>query len=202
MTQFLPYLQAISAVLTIGTLSFLYGENPYYRWAEYTVIGIATGNWLMMAINAIQNAALGSLLAGEYHVIIALILGVLYFSRFWGMPWLYRYPIATLTGIGLGLMIRGQPGVVIKNIVGVMWPMTADVSGIGAVLGALSLILGLSYFTYTKEHKGFIGGMAKTGRYFIMAFIGQRFVGEVSVYITVLIGRLSELVNYLLGRGI
>lgn len=202
MSQLLPFFQLMSAILTIGTLSFLYGENPYYRWCEYTVIGVATGNWLIMAINAIRNGVLVPLQTGEYHVIVALLLGLLYFSRWWGMAWLYRYPIAILTGIGLGFMIRGQPGVVLKNILGVMWPITPNVSGFGVILGVLSLILGLSYFTYTKEHKGPIGWMSKAGRYFIMAFIGQRFVGEVSVYITVLIGRLAELVNYILGRGI
>jgi hypothetical protein len=189
-TAFTPLLQAVAALLTIATLSFIYKENPFYRWAEYTVIGVTTGNWLVMAINAIQNAALGPLQAGEFHVIIALVLGLLYFSRLIGMPWLYRYPIAILTGMGVGFALRGQPGVIIKQIYGVMQPITADVLGIGVLLALASLVFGLSY-------EGATAWSAKIGRYFIMAFIGQRFVGEVNAYLTILTGRLVDLVIYL-----
>ena len=196
-TAFTPLLQAVAALLTIATLSFIYRENPFYRWAEYTVIGVTTGNWLVMAINAIQNAALGPLQAGEFHVIIALVLGALYFSRLFGMPWLYRYPIAILTGMGVGFALRGQPGVIIKQIEGVMQPITADILGVGVILALASLVFGLSYFTYTIKHEGATAWSAKIGRYFIMAFIGQRFVGEVNAYLTILTGRLVDTVIYL-----
>lgn len=202
MTVFLPFLQGLAAVLTIASLSFMYKENPFYRWAEYTVIGVTTGNWLMMAINAIRNGALGPLQAGEFHVIIALILGALYFSRFVKVPWLYRYPVAVLTGIGVGFVTRGQPGVLLSQVYGVMKPMSPDLAGLGVFMAACALIFPLSYFTYTREHKGGIGVAAKIGRYFIMAFIGMRFVGEVNAYCTILTGRLAELINYLLGRPI
>jgi hypothetical protein len=199
MTMFTSTLQLIAAVLTVATLSFIYKENPFYRWAEYTVIGVTTGNWLVQAINAIQNAALGPLQAGEFHVIIALILGALYFSRLVGKPWLYRYPIAVLTGLGVGFAIRGQPGVILAQVQGVMRPITLDLAGLGAITALAALVFGLTYFTYTIEHKGTIGISAKIGRYFIMAFVGQRFVGEVNAYITILVGRLVEFVLYLKG---
>jgi hypothetical protein len=197
MTVLTPYLQAIAALLTVATLSFIYKENPFYRWAEYTVIGVTTGNWLMMAVNAIRNAAIGPLQAGQLHVVIALILGVLYFSRYFKVPWLYRYPIAFLTGMGVGFAIRGQPGVILAQVVGVMKPVTPDIVGLGVVLAVCSLVFSMSYFTYTTEHKGVVGGLAKLGRYFIMTFIGIRFVGEVNAYVTILTGRMVEFVNYL-----
>ena len=86
MTALTPFLQAIGALLTIASLSFLYKENPFYRWAEYTVIGITTGNWLVMAINAVRNGAIAPLMEGELHIIIALIFGVLYFARYFKVP--------------------------------------------------------------------------------------------------------------------
>lgn len=202
MTVFLPFLQGLAAVLTLASLSFMYKENPFYRWAEYTVIGVTTGNWLMMAINAIRNGVVGPLQEGQFHVIIAVILGVLYFSRFFKVPWLYRYPVAVLTGIGVAFTIRGQPGVILKQVYGVMKPMSFDIAGLGVLIAVCSLIFPLSYFTYTREHKGPMGIAAKIGRYFIMGFIGMRFVGEVNAYTTILTGRLAELVNYLLGRAV
>jgi len=201
-TAFTPFLQLIGALLTIATLSFLYKENPFYRWAEYTVIGVTTGNWLMMALDAIRNGAVGPLQKGDYTVLISVFFGVLYFSRYFGIAWLYRYPIALLTGIGIGLAIRGQPGVLLSQIRGVIQPITPNLAGVGVILSFLALVLGLSYFTYTREHKGVIGGMAKSGRFFIMAFIGMRFVGEVNAYVSILTARLLDLVNYILGRGV
>jgi hypothetical protein len=198
MTALTPYFQALGALLTIASLSFIYKENPFYRWAEYTVIGVTTGNWLVMAINAVRNGAIAPLMDGQLHIIIAMILGVLYFSRYFGQPWLYRYPVALLTGIGLGFALRGQPGVILKQVYGLMRPITPDLAGIGVILAAMSMVFGLAYFTYTRPHTGSIGIMAKIGRYFIMSFIGMRFVNEVNAYVTILAGRLLELVNYLL----
>ena len=199
MTMITSTLQLIAALLTVATLSFIYKENPFYRWAEYTVIGITTGNWLVMAIDAIRNAAIGPLLAGEYHVIIALILGALYFSRLAGAPWLYRYPIAVLTGLGVGFAIRGQPGVILSQIQGVMKPLSLDIAGFGVLMALAAVVFGLTYFTYTNEQKGTLGIFSIIGRYFIMAFVGQRFVGEVNAYITILVGRLVEFVLYIRG---
>jgi len=79
-----------------------------------------------------------------------------------------------------------------------MQPITPDIAGIGVILAALSLFFGLTYFTYTRPHTGTIGVMAKIGRYFIMAFVGMRFVNEVNAYVTILAGRMVELVNYLI----
>lgn len=198
MTALTPFLQAIGALLTIASLSFIYKENQFYRWAEYTVIGVTTGNWLIMAINAVRNAAITPIMEGQLQLILALILGVMYFARYFKQPWLYRYPVALLTGIGLGFALRGQPGVILKQIYGIMQPITPDIAGIGVILAALSMIFGLAYFTYTRPHTGTIGVMAKIGRYFIMAFVGMRFVNEVNAYVTILAGRMIELVNYLM----
>ena len=164
MTMITSTLQLLAALLTVATLSFIYKENPFYRWAEYTVIGITTGNWLVQAILAIQNAAIAPLMAGELHIIIALILGALYFSRLIGKPWMYRYPISILTGLGIAFAIRGQPGVILSQIQGVMVPVTLDARGLGVITALAALVFGSIYFTYTIEHKGTIGVSSKIGR--------------------------------------
>jgi hypothetical protein len=198
MTALTPFFQLIGALLTLASLSFIYKENPFYRWAEYTVIGVTTGNWLVMAIKAVQNGAIAPLMGGQVDIIIAIILGVMYFARYFKVPWLYRYPVAILTGIGLGFALRGQPGVILKQIYGIMQPITPDLAGLGVIIALMSLVFGLAYFTYTRPHTGSIGVIAKIGRYFIMAFIGMRFVNEVNAYVTILAGRMIELLNYIL----
>ncbi len=198
MTALTPFFQLIGALLTLASLSFIYKENPFYRWAEYTVIGVTTGNWLVMAINAVRNGAIAPLMGGQVDLIIAIILGVMYFARYFKVPWLYRYPVAILTGIGLGFALRGQPGVILKQIYGIMQPITPDLAGLGVIIALMSLVFGLAYFTYTRPHTGSIGVIAKIGRYFIMAFIGMRFVNEVNAYVTILAGRMIELLNYIL----
>ena len=74
----------LNAILTIGILSFLYAENPLFRFAEYTVIGATTGNWLVQGILALENSAYIPLTQGKLLTLVGIVLGVLYFSRYFG----------------------------------------------------------------------------------------------------------------------
>ena len=38
-----PFLNTMAALLTIAIFSFLYKDNPFYKFAEYLFVGIAAG---------------------------------------------------------------------------------------------------------------------------------------------------------------
>jgi hypothetical protein len=55
---------------------------------------------------------------------------------------------------------------------------------------------GLIYFYFSKEHKGFIGGTARLGIWFLMVSFGASFGYTIMARISLLIGRLDHLINW------
>jgi len=87
----------IAAGLTLCVFSFLYKDNPFYRFAEHLYVGVSVGYtiaqaWHQTVIRLIWNPISQQ---GDYTVIIPACIGLLIFSRF--IPkyrWLIRWPLA------------------------------------------------------------------------------------------------------------
>ena len=131
--------------------------------------------------------------APNYVMLIPGALGMLMFSRFFRRwDWLSRWPIAFVMGLSAGMTI---PGVIQAELLGQLrgtflsvWP-NADVTAWIAFSNFL-LIVGvicvLSYFYFSREHKGALGVTSKVGIFFLMLFFGAGLRNTVTARISLL----------------
>ncbi|NLI98571.1 hypothetical protein GX441_07935 [bacterium] len=210
----------IAATLTIAILSFLYRDNPLYKFAEhlyvgasaaYVVITLAKSTMEELLVKPFfQNIALyrtggvnaANGLAEALILIIPTVLGLLMLTRWFGpkVSWLSRWPIAFAVGLGSGLGITGGiQGFLLPQIQATLLPLWSQGYDLWTIVGNILLFVGvvatLIYFYFSKPHTGFLGGVSRVGIIFIMVSFGAAFGYTVMSRISLLIGRLYFLVN-------
>jgi hypothetical protein len=199
----------IAAALTLFIFSFLYKDNPFYKFAEHLFVGVSAGYivvqqfWQVLWPNLIQpmtNPATPS----YWKYIVGALLCVLLFTRlFSGISWLSRFTIAALIGTFAGLKVTGfAQAEVVEQVRATMVPLWIQ-GDPGASLNHLILVVGvittLVFFFFSKEHKGAIGGTARLGIWYLMISFGAAYGFTVMSRISLLIGRLMFLLDDWLG---
>lgn len=179
----------IAAGLTLCVFSFLYKDNPFYRFAEHLYVGVSVGYtiaqaWHQTVIRLIWNPISQQ---GDYTVIIPACIGLLIFSRF--IPkyrWLIRWPLAFMIGVSAGASIpRTMQSFIFKQMEATIQPLNS----INAIVIALGLLFTLFYFFFSIEHKGPAKVASKIGIIFLMVSFGAAFGYTVMARISLLIGR-------------
>lgn len=155
--------------------------------------------------------------------VAALVLGFMMFSRF--LPkggWLSRWPIGVMVGAYSGLAVIGfaQGDLIVQvrsNLLPLVAPgawdtlagaqgFTAGLMGALWLIGNLVLIVGLIttlfYFFFSTEHRGFRGGTARVGIYFLMISFGASYGFTVMARISLALDRLRFLFDEWLGLPI
>jgi len=188
----------IAALLTLGILSFLYKDNPFYKVAESIFIGVSAAYWFVyMIYNVIKPNLYENLQAGHWWYAPAGILGVMMLFRL--IPkvgWLSRWAIAFMIGTGAGFnFILYLQSNVMKQMRGTLAPLNS----LGNVIMIVGVVTGLIYFFFSAEHKGLLGGAAKVGIWFIMVSFGASFGYTVMARVSLLIGRMHFLFSDWLG---
>ncbi len=200
----------ISALLSLAVFSFLYKDNPFYRFAEHLFIGVANGYAVTFYYHNILVPTLFDPLfrQGKLLYIIPFIIGILYFTRFIPkISWLVRIPIGITIGYYVGASIPATTqAFIIKQIQGTVLTSTnfqawnAGSWGIvWSVIVFIGVLCSLSYFYFSKEHKGVLGVTSRIGIVFIMIGFGAAFGYTVMARISLLIGRLQFLLGDWLG---
>jgi hypothetical protein len=213
----------IAAILTLCVLSFLYKDNPFYKFAEHLFVGIAAGYFVSILFHNVVIPNLWEPLFGaegtkgafqvvfldghwDFRIltIIAGLLGATMLFRFFPKAaWVSRYGIAFSVGLGAGLyFIVYLQANCLAQIKGTIIPPVVITDGgvdIGSSLTNSLLIIGvvsaLVYFYFSKEHTGVLGGVAKLGIWFLMVSFGAAFGYTVMARISLLIGRMSFLID-------
>jgi hypothetical protein len=110
----------LGAILTLSIYSFLYKDNPFYKFAEHLVVGVSAGYYLVIYYwNYIDSNVVGPVfqlsIAGEAIPFLGLewwmafipgLLGLLLYMRFFPkVAWVGRWPLGIYMGgyAGLGL---------------------------------------------------------------------------------------------------
>jgi len=210
----------VSAFFTLCILSFLYRDNPFYKFAEAVVVGVSAGYWMVIGF---WNSLVPNLLANlwpdlvqawampglkekpEYLYVIPLILGVLLLCRL--LPkggWISRWAIAFFIGTFAGLRLMGflqgefvaQIGNTIQSAVDHLPYGRLTVGDVvKTVLLIVGVLSGLTYFFFSFEHKGFVGKVSKVGIWFLMITFGAAFGYTVMGRIALLAIRVEFLVD-------
>jgi hypothetical protein len=201
----------IGAILTLGIFSFLYKDNPFYKFSEALFVGISAGYWFVVTFwqyfvpKFWDNLALAYrelLTKGrvDYHWIYLLggFFGVLMLLRL--VPkigWLSRWSLAFIVGTTAGLQFtRYLESNGIRQVVGTISPLVVSGNAnatIGNIIIVVGTFCGLIYFFFSKEHKGVFGGAARVGVWFLMITFGALFGYTVMSRMSLLIGRMDYL---------
>ena len=192
----------VAGILTLAIYSFLYKDNPLYKIAEYIFVGLSAGYW---AVYLFWNFAYPNLFQplvseGNYWNIIPIILGFMMFTQLSRRSgWLVRFPLTFVLGVSLGLqLIAAVEGDVLPQLAGTFAPFSKgalfNTYDFWTSIGYIALLIGvlstLVYFFFSREHKGVIGGIARTGVFYLMIAFGASFGYTVMARVSLLFGRV------------
>lgn len=192
----------VAAFLTLAIYSFLYRDNPFYKFAEHLLVGISVGFLIVIAyMDTVVPKVLDPLFVHKnWLTIIPVVLGLLMFTRFSSKhAWLSRPALALYIGFGAGVSIpANMQAYILAQIKATISPF-AQITSFGDALNAVIVLVGLIttlfYFYFSKRHEGVFGKLAKTGIYFLMIFFGATFGFTVMARISLLIGRTTFLLR-------
>jgi hypothetical protein len=196
----------VAAFFTLGIISFLYKDNPWYKVCESIFVGISAGYWFVTLFwdNIYSLFYLGVAERGNYSLYVGAVLGLMMLLRL--IPqigWISRWPLAFVVGATAGLYIINYfASNIMVQVENTLTPLFADAfnqptfsasvyNSIGNIVVAVGTFTGLVYFFFSKEHKGFMGGMAKIGIWTIMITFGASFGYTVMSRMSLLIGRMD-----------
>ncbi|MCJ7577916.1 MAG: hypothetical protein MUO91_05655 [candidate division Zixibacteria bacterium] len=199
----------LGGFLTLFIFSFLYKDNPFYKFAEHLYVGISAGYWAAMEWHNVFLPNLWKPLTEQVNLLywgmpltqqrnlllfVPFAFGILLFSRFTKkFSWFSRWPMALIIGIYAGIAIIGYgSGDLILQIHANLLPLWTGnwFSSFNNILLVVGVIGGLIYFFFSKEHKGALGAGAKIGTWFLMISFGASFGYTVMSRMSLLIGRV------------
>ncbi len=196
----------IMAFFTLALFSFLYKDNPFYKFAEHIFAGLSAGYYVGLIWNSVilQQMIDPMFANGKWWLVFPGLLGVLMFSRFTkNYHWISRISLAFVMGNTAGIFLLSElHGKVLPQIQATMLSLNLNQSP-GMLISALVVIVGvistLIFFYFSKEHKGLLGGTAKVGIWFIMVSFGAHFGYTVMARISLLIGQVQFLIEDWIG---
>jgi hypothetical protein len=215
----------IGALLTLMVWSFLWRDNPFYKFAEHLFVGVSAGYWMVFGfwstlwpnavVKLVPTAARltdpgAELPAREPLVVIPLLLGVFMLLRLWPRAaWLARWPTAFAVGTTLGYnLVRTVRSDFLAQIHATVAPGLAIHGPQGNVDWLASanqwvIVIGtaccLAYFTYTRSGRGPRVRIARAGLLVLMVAFGASFAYAVMSRFALLIARLQFLLGDWLG---
>jgi hypothetical protein len=191
----------IQAILTIAITSLAWKDQPVSKVAEHIYVGVITANLIVQAWGNITGIGIAKIRQGAFLYIFAIILGIVSYARYTDQYfWLYRYPIALVVGIGVGVAMRGLVGAsFIDQVQSSFYNLYVPgeiITSLNNIIQLLILLSCLLYFSFTiKQARGPIAGKFSTiGRYALMAAFGYSFANTVATRINQYAGRISFLI--------
>lgn len=147
------FLVTLAAFLTLSIYSFLYGDNPFYRFAEHLFVGVSAAYWMCQGFwsTIVGNVVprMSESLATYFqvpfkgvawHFIIPMILGTILLLRLVPkMSWISRWPLAFIIGTTAGLNLpRYLQSDFIQQMNNTFIPLLPDWQGFGVFFSSFS----------------------------------------------------------------
>ena len=195
----------IAAFLSLGIFSFLFKDNPFYKFCEHLFVGVANGYYIALYWhNTLRPNLYDPLAQGQFLYFVPLLLGLMYFAKFIPrISWLVRIPIGFMIGWGAGISIPANfQARILRQIEGtVVTPASFNDfwSGMWAVIILVGVVTTVIYFFFSREHKGILKPVSRLGIIFIMIGFGASFGYTIMARVSLLIGRIQFLLGPWLG---
>lgn len=189
----------LGVILTLCVFSFLIKDNPFYKFAERLVAGVAAGYWTMLIYwTNFQDKVIDTMLSGNFWYIIAylfpILLGIGMWTRFSkNYSWISRYSIAFYIGISTGVSV---PVYMYTYIFKQMSATIIPFNTITNVLIIAGVICSLFYFFFSKAHTGAFGVVSRIGIYTLMVGFGAGFGLTVMGRVALLVQRIIYIKDY------
>ena len=193
-----------AAGVTLALYSFLYKDNPLFKFAEHVFVGVAAayvfGQYWYPTIYGEIIAEWTELEPGEeanWWLLAPTLLGILMLTRFSSrLAWLSRYSFAFFVGLGAGLPIpRYTSSFILAQIAPTIQPLSLSWDGLNLLVILVGVIGVLVYFFFSVEHTGVAGRVSRIGIWFLMVSFGASFGYTVMARISLLIGRVGFLLE-------
>lgn len=209
----------IGGISTFAIFSFLYKENPVYRFFEHFYIGIATAYGIMVTVReflwpkvllplfgldrpVFPDGSYGEAYNANYlWFLVPMVFGSLYYfilSKRWS--WLAQLVIGFSFGVSAGLSFKGLFVELLPQLFDSFRPLyvpnsIAETLTNGVFL--LTLVSAMSYFffTFRRGAGGAIERSSLVGRWMLMGCFGAFFGSTIMARMALLVERLEFLIN-------
>ena len=195
----------LAAGITLSLYSFLYKDNPLFKFAENLYVGVAaaytlTQVWYTVLFPDVVNplSELDSESMSNLWLIVPTLLGLFMLTQLSSatFSWLSRIAFAFVVGLGAGLSI---PRTIAANLLAqlepTMQPIAASWDGLNLLIILVGVVTVLVYFFYSVEHTGPVGVASKIGIWFLMISFGASFGYTIMARLSLLIGRVGFLLE-------
>lgn len=216
----------IGALLTLMIFSFLYKDNPAYKFAEHLFVGVSAAYWMVQGFwGQIMPNLLAKLFPRQFEgiveaardqpadlvYIIPLVLGILLLLRLVpAISWISRWPMAFIIGYTAGSNLTRYLSsdfiTQVNKTLDIPLVTTHPTDWLHAIMFSLSnvvivggVVCGLIYFYFSKEHSGMFGRASRAGIWVLMVAFGASFGYTVMARISLLIGRIEYLRGWIAG---
>jgi hypothetical protein len=204
----------VATGLTLFIFTFLYEDNPLFKLAEHLYVGVSVGYTIVKSYDTVLIRLIYEPMVkqGDWSLLIPLGIGTLMLARY--IPkatWLSRIAFAFIVGVGSGLAIpRIVSSFILKQVEDTVRPLVSIVQGeptftynlldptsnLNTIVLLIGVVSVLFYFFFSIEHTGPVRVAARTGILFLMVAFGAAFGYTVMARMSLLIGRLSDLIEY------
>lgn len=180
--------------LTLLIWSYLYKDTIFFRFAEYTYLGVAAGHlFVMTAIRLRDSVLIPLIFKSQYALAIPVVAGIILYTRYAKRTeWISRLPVAILIGVGTGLATRGLiDAQFVRQILATITPRNP----VDGTLIAVFTCCALAYFFFTRQQAGMFGKLTRVGRAIILVAMGATFGSLATTRLTFGVMRMRFLVD-------
>lgn len=194
----------VAAGFTLSLYSFLYNDNPLFKFAQHVYVGVAAAYsfgqvWFPTLYGELLAPLLGHVPGQQASgwLLVPTVLGLLMLTRFSRrFGWLSRVSFAFYIGVGAGFTIpRYLSSYVLGQMEPTLAPLTWSWAGLDLLLILVGVVSVLIYFFFSVEHTGVVGRASRVGIWFLMISFGASFGYTVMARLSLLIGRMSFLLG-------
>jgi hypothetical protein len=189
------YFFAVIVFAGASTIFFI-NENRLWQLFEYSLSGTIVGYLTALMIKQIIGVVWEPFIGGAFWYIIAIILGLLMYSRYIpGYEFMARWPISILVGSLLGVVTRAAMD---ADIIGQITPMITVPNSFDTIAVQVITIITMIYFVFTfgagteaKERASWHSSLIWLGRLFIMIAVGGAFSNKFMGLMSSMINRIN-----------
>ena len=188
----------VAAILTLCVFTFLWRDNPLYRFAEHLFVGVSAGYLLavqyqnVLKPNVIQKVGHGDLLP-----LVPAVLGLLILGRMWQRTtaishWALAFYVGIYSGIAVPSYLQAQ---IFAQLADAVKPFEPGWGAINSALVLLGFACVIAYFYFSAPHNRVHRFASRTGIWFLMVAFGASFGYTVMARVSLLIARVQFLLR-------